>query len=231
VIEPGAWLERLRDALTGVAEPAAAPGMAAYQREQFEFLGVAAGARRQAQRPLLAETGECDGDAVLALADAAWSEPEREFHYCAVDLLRTRVRVLESRHLVRVEFLIRVTPWWDTVDALAVHVVGGLVARDVRLVEEMDRWIEVDRGEPADLWIRRAALLHQLMYKDDTDPGRLFVYCESRLDENDFFIRKAIGWALRQYARTDPVAVVDFVDEHRDSMSGLTRREALKHIG
>jgi 3-methyladenine DNA glycosylase AlkD len=111
------------------------------------------------------------------------------------------------------------------VDALAANVIGPMVAADPALIATMDRWIDDD------LWIARAALLHQLTYRDRTDAERLFGYVDRRCGDTDFFIRKAAGWALREYAKTDPDAVRRFVARRGERLSGLTRREALKRIG
>ena len=97
----------------------------------------------------------------------------------------------------------------------------------------MDDWIEAGRDTQAgdgEMWLARAAIIHQLRFGDSTDTNRLFGYCLRRADDSDFFIRKAIGWALRQYARTDPEAVRTFVDQHRDELSPLSVREATKHL-
>lgn len=122
--------------------------------------------------------------------------------------------------------LVTTVSWWDTVDLLAVRVVGPLVAADRRLTAEMDAWITDD-----DLWVARTALLHQLGYKDRTDTGRLFGYCLRQSGHPDFFVRKAIGWSLREYAKTDPDAVRDFLARERGRFAPLTVREALKNIG
>lgn len=122
--------------------------------------------------------------------------------------------------------LITTVSWWDTVDALAAHVVGGLVAADPKLTADMDAWIVDD-----DLWVARTALLHQLRYKDHTDTRRLFAYCLRQSGHTDFFIRKAIGWCLREYAKTDPEAVREFLARERGRFAPLSVREALKNIG
>jgi 3-methyladenine DNA glycosylase AlkD len=117
--------------------------------------------------------------------------------------------------------------WWDTVDMLACNVVGPLVACwPDRLQTVMDQWVADDN-----MWLRRTALLHQLKYGADTDASRLFRYCTLCMHEPDFFIRKAVGWTLRNYGYHDPDAVRSFVRENRATLSPLSIREALKHIG
>lgn len=221
-----AGIDDLRRALTSVADATRAPAMAAYMKDRFVFLGVPAPARKAAQRPFLAHGRQATSTELLDRADACWSEAEREFQYVGADLLGRWVAAIEPVDLGRVERLIRTKSWWDTVDALAPAVVGEMVAADPVLVAEMDRWIVDD-----DVWIARSAILHQLKWGDRTDVDRLFGYVDRRCADTDFFIRKACGWALREYSRTDPDAVREFVADRGERLSGLTRREALKRIG
>ena len=93
----------------------------------------------------------------------------------------------------------------------------------------MDDWIE-SADDTDEMWLCRTAILHQLMYRENTDVNRLFTYCTMTMDSSEFFIRKAIGWALCQYARTNPEGVLAFVEDHDESLSGLSMREALKHL-
>lgn len=213
----------LREAFTAIADPARAIEMRAYQRDQFPFFGIPAPARRAAARPVLDLGRRPDPDAVVALADALWREPERECAYAGTDLLVRQQRHLRPEHLSAVERLIVTSSWWDTVDALAANVAGPLVLRSPDLHDAPDRWIADD-----DLWLRRTALLHQLRSGPATDADRLFAYCERCAPEREFFIRKAIGWALRQHARTDAAAVEAFVARMGDRLSPLSRREALR---
>jgi 3-methyladenine DNA glycosylase AlkD len=199
--------------------------MAAYMRHRFAFLGVPAPDRRAAQRPTLAELGDASGDVLIDFAEACWREPERELQYVGADALRKHQRALAAHHLDNLAGLIVDKSWWDTVDSLATQTVGPLVARNPLLVGVMDTWIESD-----DIWLARAAILHQLSYKSRTDADRLFAYADRRASDTEFFIRKALGWALRQHARTDPEAVRDFVASRADRLSGLTKREALKRL-
>lgn len=215
----------LRTALLEVADPAKSAPMAAYMKDQFAFLGVNAAERRAASKSIIRWAKTADPDDLLDVVTRLWEEPEREFHYVGMDSIRAGATHLRSTDLGRVRALITKTPWWDTVDSLAVHTVGRMVSNHPELVHHMDDWIESD-----DIWIARTAILHQLVYKERTDTNRLFTYCEMRMDDTDFFMRKAIGWALRQYARTDPDAVIEFVERHRDELSGLSKREALKHL-
>jgi len=205
--------------------PADAGPMAAYLKDQFPFLGVKATARRAAVRPLFAALKRAPPEEVLAVAEACWAQAPRELHHVGADLLRRHAKRLQPEHLPRVRALIQSEAWWDTVDTLAVHVVGVMVQRHPELVAVMDRWIDDD-----DKWVARTAILHQLTYKADTDEERLFRYVLRHRAATDFFLRKACGWALRQHARQAPDAVVAFVTAHEAELSGLTRREATKHL-
>ena len=220
-----ALLKELRSGLYAAANPERAPAMVAYMKGHFEYLGITAGDRRIESKALIARAKDMAPDDLLDTADVLWSEPEREFHYVGMDLLRAGAKNLRVGDLERVRNCIEATPWWDTVDSLAIHTTGTMVASHPDLVHEMDMWIESD-----DMWIARTALLHQLMYKERTDTHRLFTYCEMRLDDTEFFIRKAIGWALRHFARTNPDAVRTFVATNEASLSGLSKREALKNL-
>ena len=222
VVNAAAWVRAVLEPVA-VAEDAAP--MAAYMKDQFPFLGVKTPARRAASKPLLRAAKAWTANEILDVADALMDESEREFAQVAVDLVRANAKTLKSGNLERLRGLIQTKSWWDTVDALAVHGVGPVVKADRELQMVMDEWIDDD-----DIWVARTAILHQLLWKADTDAKRLFHYCDLRAADREFFIRKALGWALRQYARTDPDAVRSYVERNEERLSGLTKREALKHL-
>lgn len=218
-------MERLTATYSTAADPERAVRAQAYMKNIAPFLGLPSPLRRELSRTVLAGTPRPDEADCAAIALRCWELPEREYAYFAVDYLRRHVKRLSSGFLPVTRHLVTTVSWWDTVDALAAHVVGGLVAADPRLTAEMDTWIEDE-----DLWVARTALLHQLRYKDATDTGRLFAYCLRQSGHPDFFIRKAIGWCLREYAKTDPDAVRDFVGRERGRLAPLSAREALKNL-
>jgi len=121
--------------------------------------------------------------------------------------------------------MIRTNSWWDTVDTIAPNLVGHLVKTHHELTKLMDQWIE----DPY-LWIRRAALLHQLRWKEMTDEETLFRYCQKTMHEKDFFIRKAIGWVLREYSKTNPRSVKKFIAKYQSNLSPLSIREGSKYL-
>jgi 3-methyladenine DNA glycosylase AlkD len=208
-------------------DPARATSMAAYMRDQFPFYGIPNTDRVVLERDAVAETdtAKLDERDLVDLTRDSWGRNEREHQYAAAKMLRRRAKVLTPDFLPTASDLITTKPWWDTVDELAGHVVGPIVRAHPAERAEMDRWIGGD-----DLWLARTAILHQLGWKADTDAEWLFDACLRRAADTNFFIRKAIGWALRTYSYVDPAAVEGFVHDHADELSGLSRREAMKAI-
>jgi 3-methyladenine DNA glycosylase AlkD len=218
-------LDRLTAIYGAARDPEAAAPMRAYMRDQFPFLGIPTTWRRPLSREVLAGLPRPAEDDLRAVALACWDLPEREYQYFACDWLRRHAAVCSPGFLDTVRTLIVTRSWWDTVDALAARVVGPIVARHPATVPTMDAWL-VDEN----MWLARTAILYQLTYAERTDADRLFRYCLARAGHRDFFIRKAIGWALRQYAKTDPSAVRSFVAVHAGQLSPLSTREALKNL-
>lgn len=213
--------------LRSLANPERAAPMRAYLLDQFDFLGIPTPARRAAIKDLVAQPLP-DADTALAAAELLWRLPERECRYAAIDLLRRQQRHLDPSHLPAIQSLLLREPWWETVDGL-VAVIGAIL-RAARKAGDgaqaaMDAWV----AHPG-FWVRRAAILHQLGWRLETDEQRLGAYCLRLADEREFFIRKAIGWALRDYARWNPDFVRAFVADHGARLSGLTVREACRRL-
>jgi 3-methyladenine DNA glycosylase AlkD len=218
-------VERAQEQLRAAADPMAAGAMRAYMRDQFAFLGVQAPARTAALRQAWAGLPRPSEPELLAAVRQLWALPEREYQYAACDLLKRYTAVLGADTLeTTLQTLIVTRSWWDSVDALRGAAVGPLVRRHPELVAVMRRWVEAD-----DRWLVRSAIIHQLGYGAATDAVLLFELCARRAGDTEFFVAKAIGWALRTYARRAPGAVLDFVDEHPE-LTPLARREATKHL-
>jgi 3-methyladenine DNA glycosylase AlkD len=217
--------DRITTAFERARDPERAAPMAAYMRNQFPFLGIPSPEQRRLARDAMAGIPAPSQGELADIVSRLWEMPEREYQYAACGLVARHIRACDAAFIDVVKRLLTTKSWWDTVDSLAKGGAGALVLLHPRLVEVMDTWID-----DGNMWLRRTALLHQLGYRERTDAGRLFRYCEKRAGEQEFFIRKAIGWALRQHARVDPEWVRGFVAEHEDRMSGLTRREATKHL-
>jgi 3-methyladenine DNA glycosylase AlkD len=218
-------LDRLVRTYSAARDPERAGPAAAYMRHQFPFLGLPAPTQAALNRSVTAGLPTPTEDELRTVALTCWDLAEREYQYFACGWLRRHVRVPGPDFLGIVRTLITTKSWWDTVDALATRFVGGLVRRHPQLSAEMDAW----SADP-NLWLVRTAILHQLHYGADTDTERLFGYCTRQAGHPDFFVRKAIGWALRHYARTDPDAVRRYLAENADCLSALSVREAAKHL-
>jgi len=199
--------------------------MSAYMRDLFAFYGIKAGPRRELQRRAAAGLPAPSATDLDAIARTLWARAERECQYAACDHLRRHVKAVDAAFLPTAAMLVTTKAWWDTVDILAAHVVGPIVAADPASRAVVDGWLR-----SGDMWLARTAILHQLAYRDATDADWLFDACLHWAGSPEFFLRKAIGWALRAYSRTAPARVAAFVDAHRDELSPLSVREATKHL-
>lgn len=227
----GSWartyVESVVSALAAKAVPADVAPMTAYMRHQFPFLGVKAPGQKAAVRAALAVAGRTvdEGEVVDAI-DALWARPEREHRYAGCDLAGRFARQASPGFVDHVARWVTSDPWWDTCDPLARRCVGQVVCRHQALRSTMDRWLSGD-----DLWLTRSALIHMGGWKDAIDRDWVLAACIARAEHPDFFIRKAIGWILRDLARVDPDAVRAFVQGPGSVLSGLSKREALKNVG
>ncbi|EMG27247.1 DNA alkylation repair protein [Listeria fleischmannii 1991] len=216
-------LVKIKTTLKELANPENQPSMEAYMKNQFPFLGIKAGPRKEFVRQYIRENGVPKN--IDLLAENLFLEPEREYHYVAIDLLTRDMKKVEPHMIYVYEKLIQTKSWWDTVDAIAGTLVGNYF---LKYPEEMkglnEKWIS---GE--NIWLARTAILFQLKYKEKTDEALLFQNCDKWLHSKEFFIQKAIGWALREYAKTDALKVRAYVLD--SELAPLSRREALKHIG
>jgi 3-methyladenine DNA glycosylase AlkD len=229
----------IRRALAEAADPSKAGPMQAYMKSEMPYRGIPSPQLKALLRPLLAQhplDEETWQATVLELWDAAGFREER---YAALTLARHPLH-REHRQIQTLglyEHLIRTGAWWDLVDETS-HLVGELLlAHPVEVRPVIQEWAVAD-----DLWVRRSAIICQVGAKDACDQALLAEAIEANLDGStrttpalspygrEFFIRKAIGWALRDHARTDPAWVRAFVDRHHDQLAGLSRREALKHL-
>lgn len=220
-----AFTRSVQDALAPLADAERAVGMRAYMRDQFDFLGLPTPVRRAATAPLIrTKTGAKE---LMQRARSLWDQPQREYQYVAVDLLARQWKALSVSDIDGLLALAQHKSWWDTVDGLA-GVVGDVIKAG-RASDDAQQLMD-DALRHGNLWVRRIAMLHQLGWRGETDEARLFAYATQLSPETDFFIRKAIGWALRDYARHAPAAVCEFVGKSRDRLSPLSVREATKHL-
>jgi 3-methyladenine DNA glycosylase AlkD len=215
----------VRAALRSLKNAERAAGMRAYMRNQFVYLGVATPEQRAAVAPLIRSFAPANVDELRQAVEGLWAMREREYQYVAVGLLGRYQAMLSLDDLPWLLERAQQKSWWDTVDSL-VKVVGKVVQRSgAKGIRAMDRAVKHDS-----FWVRRIAMLHQLGWRQATDTERLFRYAELLAAEEEFFVRKAIGWALRDYAWHDWRAVELFLSGARERLSGLSYREASKNF-
>lgn len=220
-------VEYVQSALSEQANPEKADGMQAYMKTDMPFYGVLKEGRTRILRHIRKEYPPETQDEYVALAIALWELPHREEKYLAQGVATAFPEFIEPRSMPLYLRFIREGAWWDFVDETATHMIRQLV-----IDYPEDTWPMVDVwNEHEDMWLRRASIICQIGAKERTDADRLFGFCVARMHEKEFFIRKAIGWALREYAKTDARAVAGFATEHRQELSSLSFREATKHIG
>jgi 3-methyladenine DNA glycosylase AlkD len=206
------------------ADPAQAAPMKKYMRDQFEYLGIKTPKNAALQKEFFEAHGFPPLSELEVVLRDLWSLPQREFQYVAVGLLSQFNKQIPAKFIKTIEFMLITKSWWDTVDSIASGTVGVQFQRfpDVR-EKVLPKWRTSDN-----FWLRRTAILFQLNYKKETDFDLLCEIIRENLDSKEFFINKAIGWSLRQYARIDPQAVKSFVKS--TPLHPLSQREALKHM-
>lgn len=228
------YVGAVRAALAEGGDPDRAAQQQAYMKSALPYAGFGAPALRALLAPLLADERFADRALWEEAVRELWDDATyREEWYAALALVRHRhYRAwLDPDLLPLLEHLVRAGAWWDVVDELAGHVVGQVLLdhRDA-VTSVLDAW-SVDADS---LWVRRTAMLAQLRHGERTDTDLLERVLVANLDDTtygrEFFVRKALGWALRQHARTDAAWVQTFVRTHAERLSGLSRREALKHL-
>jgi len=219
-----AYCQKIQALFEAHQDPENAQGQKAYMKGRFNYFGLKSPLRKELTQGFIKEHGLPQEEQLADFAHQMWAMPQRELQYACIDILIKWKRKVGPGMLHLYQFMVEQKSWWDTVDLIASHLVGALVLNNPDLKHVMDVWSESDN-----MWIKRVAILYQLKYKDKTDEERLFDYCEKNAYDQEFFIRKAIGWALREYSKRNEAAVREFVAEHPD-LSGLSKREALKWL-
>jgi DNA alkylation repair enzyme len=200
-----------------------AESMEKYMQDKFRFLGIRGGTRTEIYKkyfPDARKTKTIDWDFV----ESCWNKEEREFQYAVVYYLKAIQRFLKREDISRLKYLIVTKSWWDTVDLLA-KVVGSLVIR----IEGYDQ-IMLEWSKDSNIWLRRVAILYQLSLKDKVDEQILDNILVNNLGNSEFFINKAIGWALRDYSKFNPEWVREFIKKNKANMTNLSIREASKYL-
>ncbi|MGO4818832.1 DNA alkylation repair protein [Flavobacterium sp. W22_SRS_FP1] len=199
--------------------------MAKYMRNKFDFFGIKTPKRRQLLKEIWKENEQEVATNIRSIATLLFEKTQREFHYCAIEILTKELNKNYKKEDVKlIEKLITTNSWWDTVDGISKNILGQYLTEFPDCTAST-----VSKFSDADnMWLNRSAILFQLGYKDKTDFGLLKVICIKHKSSSEFFIQKAIGWALREYAKTNPKAVKKFVATN--DLKPLSRKEALKNL-
>ena len=193
--------------------------MEQYMKNKFPFLGIKKPLRSELEKQFFMESNILKGPFNHAFILDLWKRDEREYQYTALTYIEKSLKKLEKQDLCLMETLITEKSWWDTVDTLAAKPVGTIAKLFPEVIDEkVGGW-----AVSGDMWLRRTAILFQLKYKLEYNESLLYDYIMKNSADKEFFIRKAIGWALREYSKTNPASVRDFLQNH--SVSPLSYRE------
>lgn len=219
----GIAFESLRRIHHSLADAKKARGAGAYMRNQFVFFGCDTAIRRRQTKLVMKETA-LTYDEVLELAGYLWLQPEREYHYAAIEWMIFCKKQWTKEVIGLFEMMITHHSWWDTVDYISTKLISEYFIKFPTQIQVIiPRWNNDD-----DMWLQRTSIIFQLPYKQQTNETLLFTCILRHHASKEFFIQKAIGWALRQYARTNPKSVKDFVNNN--PLPALSVREAMKHL-
>lgn len=204
--------------------PDLAKPMEQYMKNHFPFLGIKSPERKALTKQSFQQLGIGKEPIDAEFVTDLWNEREREYQYVALDYLAKQKNQLEKDHLPLLETLLTTKSWWDTVDMLAQHPVGTIAFKWNEVIPTfIEGW-----STNENMWLRRTAILFQLRYKENTDEELLYRYILANAASNEFFIQKAIGWALREYSKTNHDAVKHFIANHQ--LAKLSVREGSKYI-
>ncbi|MHC0036023.1 DNA alkylation repair protein [Pseudoneobacillus sp. C159] len=218
------YAKELRELLLEHQNEQDARQMEKYMRNQFQFIGLKAPVMRDLFKKYTAEKGLPKHEDLPEVIQELWEYPERELQMAALSILTKMRKQFTVADIELLEKIIREKSWWDTVDHIAKHLVGSYFQMYPEMKRTtLEKWLASEH-----LWLVRSCILFQLGYKDGTDAELLAEMIERSKDIKDFFIEKAIGWALREYAKTNPEFVKKYVESH--TLPKLSAREAMKHL-
>ncbi|WP_342434005.1 DNA alkylation repair protein [Neobacillus sp. FSL H8-0543] len=198
--------------------------MKKYMKDHFPFLGIKSPLRKELEKQFFKETNLLKEPFNQEFVLELWNKDEREYQYTALVYLEKSLKKLQKEDLHFLENLIVTKSWWDTVDALAPKPVGEIAQKYPEVIKEtINGWAANEN-----LWLRRASILFQLKYKQQTNENLLYQYIQKNADSKEFFIQKAIGWALREYSKTNPASVKEFIEDNQ--LAPLSIREGSKYL-
>ena len=222
---PHPYLKEIQKIFVANGNQLIAKGAKAYLLNQFEFYGIKTPLRRQLCKAFYKTHPIKDHTELSKLIKECFNEPQRELHYFAIELLGHHKKIWSIKTIPLIEWMITHQSWWDSVDSTNTHVISKFFLLHPEHIEACtSKW-----NQSSNKWLIRMSILFQLTYKTKTNTNLLSRYIENSQLHEDFFVRKAIGWALRAYANTNKKWVTQFVKDH-PSLSNLSKREALKHL-
>jgi 3-methyladenine DNA glycosylase AlkD len=220
------YLSNIEQVLEASRDIENALAMEKYMRNKFPFLGIKSPQRKTISAQFIKKYKASEKDVLIELLYALWEKDEREYQHLALDIAKKNYSLLKNEiENGVVKYLILQKSWWDTVDLIAVHIVGSNILKNNLNPDFLDNWIDDDN-----IWLKRTAILYQLKFKDKTDLKKVFEYCNKEKKHPDFFIRKAIGWQLREQSKMFPAEVRNFINENRGSLSKLSITEGSKYL-
>ena len=216
------WIEKLNIRFSNHSDEDRAQKMKAYMRDQYEYFGIMATPRKEITKQVYQELGLPENP--IEVAKKLFSMPQREFHYVGQEML-LKVKRLWTKDIIKdIEWFVTTNSWWDTVDYIASNLAGEYFKKWPEEIEKTTgKW-----NKSSNMWLVRTSILFQLKYKKNTDKELLAALILPHISQKEFFIKKAIGWALREYLKTNADWVVKFVHTHE--LQPLSRKEALKNF-
>jgi 3-methyladenine DNA glycosylase AlkD len=224
------YLKTLQSEFEIHSNPKIAAQQKAYMRNQFEYFGIKTPQRREIQKPFLSKEFLPKKSELTEIVKILWQKPQRDYQHFAQELVFKYKKELEKKDIELFEFMIMNKSWWDTIDFIAPKLVNQYFKA---FPEERDiyirKWLDSEN-----IWLQRSAILFQLKDKEKIDTHLLTSIIQSLISSEtaskEFFINKAIGWILREYSRTNPNWVIDFVEKNESQLSNLSKREALRLV-
>lgn len=218
------YLEPLRIAYEEAANENAAFYMSKYMKNKFPYYGISSVPRKAIQSEFLKKYGFPSIDTLNNITLELWNADQREYQYFAMELVEKMMKKADNNAINLYEYMIVNRSWWDTVDLIAARIVGSHFKKFPELILPLTQeWMDSEN-----IWLQRTCLLFQLKYKKQTDTNLLYGFIVRLANSNEFFIKKAIGWVLREYSKTNPEAVIQFVNNHY--ISPFSKKEAFKVI-
>lgn len=219
------YAKNLHVYLDGLGNQDIAQKQSQYMRNQFPFFGLMKDQQDKYWKEFQAENGKISANNAIEFCNQCIQYSEREMWYIGMKTLILYKKKLKGEDLQFIESLIVKADWWDIVDSVASHLIGALCMNFPELRKNVDHWIEHEN-----FWLRRTALIYQLGYKKNTDEKTLYSHILKTCHEQEFFIRKAIGWALREYSKYNKESVRLFIETHGDILSNLSKKEGSKYL-